>query len=517
MPLGSTAAPEPIRAERPDTRILPVLCASFAPAWRATLLALEALLQQEAVPVRRMKVFVSHSSEDKAFAHTLVDALRGAGADVWYDELNLGPGRLLDIIQKELARRPVFIVVLSKAAFTSGWVRDECRWAYNLFKRTPSRIVMPVVASPIDPSDFNAMLYMEDFTRIEGPGDQPFPPPEAIERTLRLLALVPEGTVPAPTTPQPAESLDDLIARGKGLLAQERYAEALPFLEQATRQSPRSHRAWFAFGYTLGNLGRYDQAAAAFDKATQLKAGDAPSWYNKGLALENLDRLDEAMIALDRSLSLDPSYPEAERERAVALHRLGRYEEALVACEHALELDPTFADAHLTKGTLLSALGRDDDAVAAYDTVLVLKPENAYALHNKGHALLELRRYAGALAAYDQAIALDAYDAWAWNGKGYVYLEQGRYDEALQCVNRAAELAPEDGMYWDSRGEVYLRLKRYEEALFNFNHALTLGQTGAPAWESSAWENKAVALRALGREVEAKDAERRSKELGTRH
>jgi tetratricopeptide (TPR) repeat protein len=463
--------------------------------------------------VSQLRVFVSHASQDSPFADALVRALRGAGADVWYDEHNLGAGQLLDAIQRELATRPVFIVVLSKAAFASVWVKDECRWAYNLFKREPNRTILPVVALPIDHIDFNTWLFLEDFLRVEAPGDQPYPRDEAIDRTLRLLALTPQGTAPTPTTPEPAESLDDLITRGKGLLAQERYAEALPFFEQATQQSKRSHRAWLNLGYTLGNLGQYEQALAAFDRAVHLKPGDAASWYNKGLALEYLDRWDEALAALDQCLGIDSDYTEAEREKAHVLSQLGRHEDALCACEHVLTRNPTFAGAHHTKGTALSELGRYEEAVAAYDAALALDPKNAYAWHNKGRALIELKRYEEACAAYDHAIGMDPNDAWAWNGKAHVYFEQGRYDEALQCFNRATELAPDDGMYWGGRGQVYLRLKRYDEALFNFNRALALGPKEVATWVSEAWHDKAAALRGLGRVADAEEAERHAHEL----
>ena len=54
----------------------------------------------------QMKIFVSHSHQDDATSHTLVDGLRDAGADVWYDEYNMGAGRLMDVIDRELRARP---------------------------------------------------------------------------------------------------------------------------------------------------------------------------------------------------------------------------------------------------------------------------------------------------------------------------------------------------------------------------------------------------------------------------
>jgi len=72
----------------------------------------------------QLKVFLSHSGLDQAICDQaicdqVVGPLRDAGADVWYDEHNLGAGHLLGEIQRELQARPVFIVLLSKRAFAS--------------------------------------------------------------------------------------------------------------------------------------------------------------------------------------------------------------------------------------------------------------------------------------------------------------------------------------------------------------------------------------------------------------
>ena len=119
-----------------------------------------------------LPIFVSHSHQDGAFCQALVTALRAAGADVWYDEHNLGAGHLMDVIQQELDRRKIFIVILSKNAFASKWVKRETGWAYSLYDRDPTRVILPVTASAIERDDFSGAtgwLYLEEFKRIEAP------------------------------------------------------------------------------------------------------------------------------------------------------------------------------------------------------------------------------------------------------------------------------------------------------------------------------------------------------------
>ncbi|HEV8191729.1 MAG TPA: toll/interleukin-1 receptor domain-containing protein [Ktedonobacterales bacterium] len=84
-----------------------------------------------------LHVFVSHCHADSDFCRTLVAALHDAGADVWYDEHNLGAGQLRNVIQRQLGRHPIFVPILSEAAFASRWVKRESAWADELLERDP--------------------------------------------------------------------------------------------------------------------------------------------------------------------------------------------------------------------------------------------------------------------------------------------------------------------------------------------------------------------------------------------
>jgi hypothetical protein len=123
----------------------------------------------------QLRVFVSHSHQDTAFCQQIVRALREAGADVWYDEHNLGSGQLMSVIQRELSR-PIFVLILSKAAFASRWVKRETTWAYEMNDRDPARVLLPVTAGQIERDDFspqNEWLFLHGYKRIEAPGFAP--------------------------------------------------------------------------------------------------------------------------------------------------------------------------------------------------------------------------------------------------------------------------------------------------------------------------------------------------------
>ena len=272
-----------------------------------------------------LSIFISHSHEDTAFCQALAMALRDAGADVWYDERSLGVDSPMDIIQQELERREIFIVLLSRHAFASRQIRRETVLAYELTDCDPTRALLPVTVGVIQQRDFDpgtSWLFLADFKRIEASGYQPYPQAEAIGRVLDALPPTPTAN-----TPQPTESVNSLILRGMALLRQGKRVDALALFERATQLAPNSFIAWGNVGYILNELGRYEQALPALDHAISLNRNDAATWNNKGRALNYLGRYSEGLVACEQALALDRQVflcVEQQRlgaQRVAALHR----------------------------------------------------------------------------------------------------------------------------------------------------------------------------------------------------
>lgn len=351
-----------------------------------------------------MKIFVSHSHQNNEFCAKLVHALRTAGADVWYDHESLHTGQLGPVIEHELRERPVFIVALSPAALASRWVEDETRWAYNRLRRDPTRIILPVTAEALPDADA-IWLFLQDFRRIEAPGGMPYPISEAISQTLHALLLTLPEEEALPTTPQPGESVVELLAQGKALVAQDRFAEAIPFFERVTQRDPLRFDAWANLGLAYNETGRHGDDLIAYNRALALDDTQAWVWHNKGNALADdvLQLYEEALEAYDRAVALDSTLSNAWAGKGVALLALKRYEEALAAVDQAVALDPTLLAAWPCKGQTLLALKRYEEAVAAFDRAIALDPKEAPVWIFKAEALRELGRTAEAEEAERRA------------------------------------------------------------------------------------------------------------------
>jgi len=103
------------------------------------------------------KIFVSHSSKDIAFAERLVADLNEAGADAWLDTTELGAGNFQQRISEALGQCEWFVLVLTRSALQSPWVRQEVDAANALKHSGQIRDLIFVRAEPVEHRDVPAL------------------------------------------------------------------------------------------------------------------------------------------------------------------------------------------------------------------------------------------------------------------------------------------------------------------------------------------------------------------------
>ncbi len=100
------------------------------------------------IPVR---VFVSHSHEDRDFANTLAQQLNRCGIETWYSPANIIPADdYIESIRDGLMKSDWVIVLVSSHSSKSDWVRAEVNTA-SKDPRFRSRI-LPVKLDDSDPA-----------------------------------------------------------------------------------------------------------------------------------------------------------------------------------------------------------------------------------------------------------------------------------------------------------------------------------------------------------------------------
>jgi uncharacterized protein YegL len=103
------------------------------------------------------KIFVSHSHDDDAFATRLVADLRAAGANAWLDKDDLGAGDFQERISAALGDCEWLVLVLTRNALASKWVRQEVNAANGLQHRGQIRDLIFIKAGPVEHRELPAL------------------------------------------------------------------------------------------------------------------------------------------------------------------------------------------------------------------------------------------------------------------------------------------------------------------------------------------------------------------------
>ncbi|HEU5348480.1 MAG TPA: SUMF1/EgtB/PvdO family nonheme iron enzyme [Ktedonobacterales bacterium] len=109
--------------------------------------------------------FVSHAHADNDLCDRYVNALlaQARGIDIWYDRNNAQSGHFLgEQIQRELAARSAFVLLMTEASLKSFWVRLERESYLGLMASDPSRMLLAVRIGPCQPPPMvNAFIWID--------------------------------------------------------------------------------------------------------------------------------------------------------------------------------------------------------------------------------------------------------------------------------------------------------------------------------------------------------------------
>lgn len=183
------------------------------------------------------RVFISHATENTAFAERLATALRSAGLDVWLDASHMGPGNFVDRISSAINACDVLILALSPSALASQWVPEEMNAAMVRYKQGFMRAPIVVVAEPVSLRDIPALWTA--YNRIDATTNYS----QALQQLVTALGIAPVGQATTPVA-APRPSLPSLVGFSPGMSKPSRQAA-----DSQQKRPPDTHRR--RFGWAL--------------------------------------------------------------------------------------------------------------------------------------------------------------------------------------------------------------------------------------------------------------------------
>jgi Flp pilus assembly protein TadD len=166
------------------------------------------------------------------------------------------------------------------------------------------------------------------------------------------------------------EQVAEHVARGKALLAEQKYEAAAAELSKATALDRNSAEAWLQLGHAYRGLKQYDTALAAYVAAKKIdRHSVAPHVAHAKVQLE-LARVELATTELNFVVEMDPKNLEALillGQVSQLPHKLpdGSFERAELNLQAATSLAPNNAEANYELARVSQKLGKPEQAAAA--------------------------------------------------------------------------------------------------------------------------------------------------------
>lgn len=307
-----------------------------------------------------------------------------------------------------------------------------------------------------------------------------------------------------------ADRAAEHMARGEGLLKDEKWDEATIEYKNATKLVPNDAKAHYGLAKAyLGKkearnaywelqetvrldpsnvqaridhgefllFGRNEELEQAVASAEAITSAEPKRWEGyalKGRALAALGRHDEAGESFKRGVETAPDQPPVVLLWANHLKQQGKTAEAEAAYVKLASLSPGFATSAALGGFLASLEGRDADAEAAYRKALSeAKPEEiVFATQVLANFLSSRQRVAEAEEVLKGAIASSPESTELIYALAAFYSASGREAEADRMIEQATKAQPDKAEPWlvlsanhGRRGDLDGALKAAEEAV----------------------------------------------------
>jgi Flp pilus assembly protein TadD len=231
---------------------------------------------------------------------------------------------------------------------------------------------------------------------------------------------------------------------GRLLASLGRHAEAVPWLERATRLEAGRVEIQNLLGYVLQELGRLEEAERVHRRAVLVDAARMESWLGLADLLARRGDDEAAIAVLDQARRSAGEHAESWWKQAMLFARAGNFKEAARRAQRVCELRPRDARAWLDVAGLRLRAGEPAAAERAALEARTLAPDSWQAHFQLGLIYDAAGRLQMAESSYREAVRRGA-DSWEPpNNLGLVMLAQGSpraLEEALELFRQAAGLA----------------------------------------------------------------------------
>lgn len=232
--------------------------------------------------------------------------------------------------------------------------------------------------------------------------------------------------------------------RGLELYKQQKYAEAIPALQEAAQKEDPSSAEYKESALLIGKsyfmLSQAPKAIPWLEKVSVVNEAN----YMLGYAYLQANRLNDSEVAFARLFQLKPQSAAAHLMAAQMMLKKEYEPQAVAEAQKALALDPKLPQAHFLLAEVAIFRGRLEEGIADIDVELSINPGFAMAWYRLGDAYTREQNWDAAIPDLERAIWLNPDYSGPYILLGKCYWKTGNLSDAEGILRRALLLDPKN-------------------------------------------------------------------------
>jgi tetratricopeptide (TPR) repeat protein len=220
--------------------------------------------------------------------------------------------------------------------------------------------------------------------------------------------------------------------------------QALPYLQQVLRHTPRNARVLVLVGQIHLQAGRADDAEKFFREAVEANGKYAEAWSGLADVFESRNDLEQAIANYQTALTLKSDLLYTLLNAGRCADKLNQQQKAEEWYRQALQLDPQSPDAANGLGLALAKQGQAGAARRYFEQAITLRRDYSAAINNLGVLYLQEGKVNDAIAAFEYGIREAPDTDILYLNLGRTYTRLGKIDKARQVMQQLLDRKPEN-------------------------------------------------------------------------
>ncbi|BDX39443.1 hypothetical protein CYCD_27980 [Tenuifilaceae bacterium CYCD] len=294
-----------------------------------------------------------------------------------------------------------------------------------------------------------------------------------MKKTILILILVVIGFIQSnPSYGQLNKAY--FFYKGEELLSQQKFTQALPYLNTLIAIDSTLFEGWFLRGVAKYNLGDINGAISDFDKTIKVNPVFAQGHHYKSIALNQVAQYKQALTEIDVALDIKPNSSEFMFTKGITYFQMQDYLKAIDIFTKVIKLDNSNPDVWINRGSARLLTGDTLGALSDYNLAIRVNPFYANAYSRRGILNAELNKTNAAIEDLTQAIKYDSLSVENYFNRALVYYNLKQPVKALTDLNKVLAIDPKYSLALFNRAIINYQIDQWQIAIDDLSKLTTL-------------------------------------------